>query len=166
MIGRFVLSAALAIAGLVVPGDAAAQARGGRDTTLPRYQSLKSDQVHLRVGPGTQHPIDWVLLRRNQPVRVIAESEQWRRIVDAAGTTGWVHQSMLSGRRYGEVTGEVRALRRDPTREALPVARLEPGVIGRLTECREGWCRMEAGGFAGWIARAEIWGIDPAESFR
>lgn len=163
-----VIAALAALVMAVAAGDAVAQTRGARDggDRVPRFESLKSANVHLRVGPGTQHPIDWVLQRANLPVRVIAEAEQWRRIVDATGTVGWVHQRMLSGRRYGLVTGEVRALRRDPDRAAVPVARLEPGVVGRLLECREGWCRMEAGGFRGWIARADIWGIDPDEVFK
>lgn len=144
--------------------QAGAQSRPARDADLgPRFQSLKSDNVHLRVGPGTQHPIEWVLQRRNLPVRVIAEIDQWRRIVDSTGTVGWVHQQMLSGRRYGIVTGEIRPLRREPVREAVAVARLEPGVIGRILECRDSWCRMEAGGFRGWIARNEFWGTDPNE---
>ncbi len=150
--------------GTLVAADAASQSRSSRDTdNAPRFQSLKSDNVHLRVGPGTQHPIEWVLQRRNLPVRVIAEIDQWRRIVDSAGTVGWVHQQMLSGRRYGIVTGEIRPLRREPSKEAVAVARLEPGVIGRLIECRDAWCRMEAGGFRGWIARAEIWGTEANE---
>ena len=146
----------------------AQQPRAARESgdNLPRFQSLKSDNVHLRVGPGTQHPIDWVLQRRNLPVRVVAEVDQWRRVIDSTGTVGWVHQQMLSARRHGVVTGEIRTLRRDPSPAAVAVARLEPGVIGRLLECREGWCRMEAGGFRGWIARDDIWGVAPGETFR
>jgi len=161
MFRRFAI---MAVALTLVAADAAGQSRAHRDAENgPRFQSLKSDNVHLRVGPGTQHPIEWVLQRRNLPVRVLAEIDQWRRIVDSSGTVGWVHQQMLSGRRYGIVTGEIRPLRREPNRDSVAVARLEPGVIGRLIECRDAWCRMEAGGFRGWIARAEIWGTDPNE---
>lgn len=158
----------LVLAALSCAGVAGAQPRAARETgdNLPRFQSLKSDSVHLRVGPGTQHPIDWVLQRRNLPVRVVAEVDQWRRVIDSMGTVGWVHQQMLSSRRHGLVVGEIRTLRRDPAADAVAVARLEPGVVGRLLECREGWCRMEAGGFRGWIARPEIWGIDPGETFK
>lgn len=159
MFRRFACMAAVLT---LVAADAAPQSRANADAP-PRYQSLKSDNVHLRVGPGTQHPIEWVLQRRNLPVRVIAEIDQWRRVVDASGTVGWVHQQMLSGRRYAIVTGEIRILRREPSRESVAVARLEPGVIGRLLECRDSWCRMEAGGFRGWIVRGEIWGTDPNE---
>ena len=68
MIRRFGLTL-LALSTLVAV-DAASQSRSGRDAdNAPRFQSLKSDNVHLRVGPGTQHPIEWVLQRRNLPVR-------------------------------------------------------------------------------------------------
>jgi SH3-like domain-containing protein len=97
---------------------------------------------------------------------VLAESDQWRKVRDSNGTEGWVSRALLSGARYGVVTGEIRALRRDPSADAVAVARLEPGVVGKLLECRDAWCRMEAGGFRGWIARAEFWGTDPGENFR
>jgi SH3-like domain-containing protein len=87
-------------------------------------------------------------------------------VIDSTGTVGWVHQQMLSARRHAIVTGEIRSLRRDPAAGSVAVARLEPGVVGRLLECREGWCRMEAGGFRGWVARPEIWGVDPGETFK
>jgi len=165
MTGR--LGAVLAVLAACLTFDAAAQTRGGRDApSAPHYLSLKSDTVHMRVGPGTQHPIEWVLQRRYMPVRVIAEIEQWRRVVDATGTTGWVHQQTLSSRRYAMVMGEVRSLRRAAQPDAVAIARLEPGVIGRLVECAGAWCRMEAGGFRGWIARTEIWGADPGETFK
>lgn len=165
MIRRF--AALLAVLASLWVWDARAQSRTNRDAGFtPRYQSLKSESVHLRVGPGTQHPIDWVLQRRNLPVRVIAEAETWRRIVDSTGTTGWVHQQTLSARRYAIVVGEPRDLRRAPQPGAAAVARLEPGVIGRLFECRDGWCRLEAGGFRGWMPRTEIWGVDPGETFK
>lgn len=147
--------------------EASPQSRSPRDPTFsPYYQSLKSDSVHMRVGPGTNHPIEWVMQRRNMPVRVIAEADTWRRIVDPSGTVGWVHQQTLSSRRYAVVVGEPRLLRRGPQADAAAVARLEPGVIGRLFECRDGWCRLEAGGFRGWIALAEIWGAEPGETFK
>ena len=165
MIGR--ISAVLAMLAACWMAMASAQTRNGRDApSTPHYQSLKSDTVHMRVGPGTQHPIEWVLQRRNLPVRVIAELEQWRRVVDPTGTAGWVHQQTLSSRRYAMVTGEIRSLRRAPQADAVTIALLEPGVIGRLMECAGAWCRMEAGGFRGWIARAEIWGTDPGEVFK
>jgi SH3-like domain-containing protein len=54
-------------------------------------------------------------------------------------------------------------LRARPSGEAEIVARAEPGVIAKLVECQPAWCRVEAGGVAGWLKRDEIWGVYPGE---
>ena len=100
------------LACLVVAGPPAlAQSRGTETLPIPRYVSLRSDEVNIRTGPGVQYPIEWVFTRRHMPVEVVEQFEHWRKIRDIEGTTGWVHQSMLSGKRYSIVTGEVRSLR-------------------------------------------------------
>ena len=71
---------------------------------------------------------------------------------------GWIHQSMLSGRRTIIVTGEVQTLRREASSESPAVARAEAGVVGRLSECEGDWCRVEIGGFEGWLERDAFWG--------
>ena len=136
------------------------------ELAVPRYVSLRADEVRLRAGPNITYPIEWVIRRRHLPVEIIAEFELWRRIRDPQGAEGWVHQSLLSGRRYAIVTGETRTLRRRPEPDAAAVARAEAGVIGELIECQGAWCRMDAGGFRGWLRRAEIWGVYPNEVVR
>ncbi len=133
---------------------------------VPRFVSLRSEPVNLRAGPGINFPVEWVLMRRHLPVEVLAEFQQWRKIRDGVGTEGWVHQSMLAGRRYAVVIGDARTIRRAPEPAAAPVAKLEPGVVGLLLECRGEWCRLEAGGFRGWLARGEIWGVYPGEAVK
>jgi SH3-like domain-containing protein len=144
---------------------ALAQSRGDA-LPLPRYVSLKSDEVNVRTGPGVQYPIEWVFTRRNLPVEVIEQYEYWRKIRDVEGATGWVHNSTITGRRYALVTGEIRSLRREPKLSAPEVARLEPGVIGQLLECEGAFCRIEAGGIKGWLARTEFWGVYPNEQIK
>ena len=158
------VAAALALA-LAPPGRAQAPARSD-GLPLPRFVSLRSEEVNLRAGPGVRYPVEWVFKRRHLPVEVLAEFEQWRKIRSSDGTEGWVHQSMLSGRRYAVVAGDVRTLRRNPEPAAGAVARLEPGVVGQLLECRDEWCRLDAGGFRGWVPRGELWGVYPGESVK
>lgn len=147
-------------------GPATAQNRGGDGLPLPRYVSLRSDEVNVRTGPGVRYPVEWVFLRRHMPVEVLAEFEHWRKIRDIEGTEGWVHQSMLSGRRYAIVTGEIRTLRQDPEPSAAAAARLEPGVLVQVLECEAAWCRVETADIKGWLRRAEFWGVYPNESVR
>jgi len=148
-----------------------AQAGGVTGLPLPRFVSLRADEVNLRTGPGIRYPIDWVYQRRGLPVEVIDEFEAWRRIRDRQGTSGWVHQSMLAADRTGVVVGERRALRGEPQATAAVVAWLEPGVIVLLESCEGGWCRAEAQdaeqqSYRGWLQQAEFWGSYPDESWR
>ena len=66
---------------------------------VPRFVSLRSAEVNVRTGPGTRYPVEWVFVKRDIPVEITAEFDTWRRIRDWEGTEGWVHQSMLSGKR-------------------------------------------------------------------
>ena len=48
------------------------------------------------------------------------------------------------------------------------IARLEPGVIGKLLECpatSADWCRVEIEESRGWLRRDEIWGVLPQEIY-
>jgi SH3-like domain-containing protein len=153
------------LAGLAAGGLAPAT---GAEINLPvpRFVSLRSDEVNVRTGPGVRYPIDWVFVRKTMPVEVLAEVDTWRKIRSLDGTEGWVHQSMLTGRRTAVVIGsQTRTLYKRNDAATATVALLEPGVIAGLLECRDAWCRIEAGGQKGWLPRDQIWGVLPSENF-
>ena len=81
-------------------------AKGASGLPLPRFVSLRANEVNLRSVPGIRFPIDWVYRRSGLPVEVIDEFDTWRQVRDWEGTTGWVHKSMVQGRRTVRVTGE------------------------------------------------------------
>jgi SH3-like domain-containing protein len=156
---------ALLLLSAVFAGPLAAQSQR-ENLPVPRFVSLRSEEVNLRTGPGVRYPVEWVFVRRQMPVEILQEFETWRRIRDRDGTEGWVHQSMLTGRRSAVVEGEMRNLRRRPETDAPVVARVEPGVIAAILECRDAWCRLETAGFRGWVQRGEIWGVYPNEAIK
>ena len=41
--------------------------------------------------------------------------------------------------------------------------RAAPGVVGRLSQCQSGWCRLDVKGQAGWIETNRLWGVEPTE---
>ena len=158
--GALLIGAICALVGRPAAADSL-----GSETKLPipRFVSLRSNEVNLRTGPGTIYPVEWVFVRRGLPVEVIAEFDVWRRIRDWQGTMGWVHQSMLDGRRTARITGADRELRSEPAEAGSIVVRLAPGVIGRLLECEASWCEIDAEGYRGWLKRDEFWGSYPDE---
>ena len=139
---------------------------GASGLTLPRFVSLRASEVNMRTGPGTRYPIDWVYKQRNLPVEIVDEFDTWRRIRDWEGSEGWVHQSMLHSRRSIMVVEDWVLLRRDPQQDALSVARLEPGAIGRLESCGDVWCVVAVQGFKGWLRRDDVYGIHGDEQVR
>jgi SH3-like domain-containing protein len=156
----------LALALLIMPAGTHAQVGRATGLPLPRFVSLSADQVNLRVGPGEDHPISWILTREGLPVEIVEEFDTWRKIRDPEGEEGWIHSSLLSSRRTIMVTGEVRDVRRTPGPDSRVVLRAEPGVIGQLFDCEENWCRIEIEGRRGWLQRSEFWGTLPGESVR
>ena len=132
---------------------------------IPRFVSLKGEPVNMRAGPGVRYPIRWVYVRRNLPLMVTAEFEFWRRVRDVDGAEGWIHKSLLRGRRMAIVTADGQMLRVEPRADAPPAAEAERGVIAELVACQGEWCRVEAGEVSGWLPRSAIFGALPDESF-
>ncbi len=131
-----------------------------------RFASLRASEVNLRAGPGMRYPIEWQFQRRNLPVVVLRRLENWRRIRDADGTTGWVHQSMLSSRRTVMVMADGAEVRARASEESRLRARAEQGAIGMLRSCTEGvaWCEISFSGVDGWVRGAALWGaVAPRE---
>ena len=153
---------------VIALGLAAAPARAADEDgglKVPRFVSLHSDKVNLRTGPGRRYPIEWVLTRKDMPVEVTAQFEQWRRIRAWDGTAGWVQQQMVGGKRFVVVEkGAARPVYRQPEPNSGVVARAEPGVIARLAECRGPWCRVETPDVSGWMRRTDLWGVYPDET--
>jgi len=135
---------------------------------LPRFATLRADEVYMRVGPGKRYPIEWVYKRRDLPVQIEREFEEWRLVRDQENTKGWMHQATLAPRRTGVVVGGEQVLRGDARDDAAPIARLKPGVIVRLRSCdtTSDWCEAQIQDYRGWVKRSEVWGLLPGEGIQ
>jgi len=174
-VARLLLAAALALPLAPVPAGAQAGAAQGLSLgpsglPLPRFVSLKSAKVNLRIGPGTAYPVEWMYLKSGLPMEIVQEYDNWRRVRDAEGTEGWINQSLLSGKRTGIVSPWQRgkdaliAMRTDPDASARIVANLEPGVVVTIRACNGDWCQMEVDGRRGWVEQSQLWGAYPGET--
>ncbi len=133
---------------------------------VPRYVSLGTDEVNVRTGPGARYPIKFVLKKDELPVEIIKEYDIWRQIRTQDGDEGWVHKSMLSGRRHVTVTGHMQTLYKKADASSRPVVKLEPGVIAGLDHCDNEWCYLKVASYKGWMKRENLWGIYPGEKIQ
>ncbi len=157
--------------GPVFAGEAQAAVLGPSGLPLPRFVSLKSGRVNLRLGPGRDYPVQWLYLKPGLPVEIVQEYDNWRRIRDSDGTEGWVLQTLLTGKRtaiaapWVEKDNGMIALFGAKDEAAYRVADMEPGVMGKVKECDGVWCNFESAGYDGYVRQAEIWGAYPGETF-
>ena len=106
---------------------------------------------------------------RDLPVRVHQRYDNWRRIEGPGGAEGWMAVALLSERRTGMVTGEqFMDLHEQPDSNSPVLYQVEPGAVGRISECDGQWCRIsfvvgrkQRGG--GWIVQGALWGVDEGE---
>ena len=143
---------------------------GSSGLPLPRFVSLRSGKVNSRIGPGVAYPVDWLYMKAGLPMEIIQEYDNWRRVRDADGAEGWINQALLSGKRTAITAPWQRgkdvtiALYATASKDAAPVAFVEPGVIGQIKACDGNWCEMVFDGHEGFVVQSQIWGAYPGEA--
>lgn len=149
---------------MIAVGMAVCATAADAQSKPPYWASISAGQAKMRTGPGRQFPASWLYLRANLPVRVIATYTNWRKIEDPEGIQGWMQANLLSVDRTGLVKGETRPMRERPKADAQIIWRAEPGVVGKLSECGRGWCKLDVRGRIGYIEAAHVWGVEPQEA--
>lgn len=153
--------------------------RGPSGLPLPRFVSLKTSNVRMRVGPGTNYPVAWLYLKQGEPLEIIQEYDNWRRVRDAQGTTGWIHGSLLSGKRTAIVTPWMRdnktmtvTVFAKPEKDAQAIAYIQPGVLTQLSSCDGAWCAVDVKmndsnrTLSGYTNQVDLWGAYPDEKIK
>lgn len=137
-------------------------------STSPYYVSIKSKskEANVRTGPSVKYPIRWVYQRPNWPMQVTATFEHWRKVRDAYGQAGWIHETLLTRKRHIVTKFEgVEELLKLPVDNADTIAVLENNVIGELIQCKNQWCKVQFNDHKGWIQTQYLWGVDRDEAF-
>ncbi|SFR76769.1 SH3 domain-containing protein [Sphingomonas jatrophae] len=152
--------AMIALPLLLIAAGAVAQA----PRPLPYWAALAAGDAMMRTGPGKEYPAVWRYRRVGLPLKVVAVHTSWRKVREMDGTEGWMASVLLTEDRTAMVTGEVRSLRAAPDDAAKVLWRAEPGVVGRVSQCRSGWCRLDVRGRAGFVEASGLWGVDAGET--
>jgi SH3-like domain-containing protein len=124
------------------------------------FLSTKFSNVSIRCAPNNASPVKVVLVKKNEPIKVLSTFDNWKKILDAEEDCGWVHISLLSKKRFVIVTSkESKIMYAKPVLGSRTVAKLMPGVRCRLISLQEGWCKVKIANYQGWITKNELWGI-------
>ena len=138
----------------------------GKETGLeiPRYVSLKSSDANIRVGPSKNYPIEIKYIKKNYPLKVLEEYEEWRKVKDFKKNIGWIHKSLISGNRTAIVLSkDNKNLDLLNTLDGNIIGEIGEGNIVNLEKCKIDWCLVSTGNFKGWINKKYIWGVKEKE---
>ena len=130
------------------------------DDGVPYWVSTRKDTANMRVGPGREYRINWTYTRKGVPMKVLRMMGGWRLVEDPDGARGWVLQQFLSRERTGMVKGSITALRENKDGSGRLLWRVAPGVMGKIGDCKAGWCPFDVDGRKGYIKASAVWGAD------
>ena len=122
--------------------------------------SLKNSLTYMRSGPGKEFPVKFEFKKKGYPLKVIAEFNNWRKVITFGKISGWVHTQLLSSFRTGLIT-KTSFLKTIPSVSSNSIAKLLPNLLITINECNELWCKIEIlkkKKFIGWVPKANIWG--------
>ena len=136
----------------------------GSGLPVPRFVTLKSNEVNMRVGPGREYPLSWVYKQKNLPVKVIAEFDTWRKVIDHEGTIGWMHSQLVGLKRYALIQSRLTKLHRKPDSTSTVLAVADKGVLLELQICEPQWCRVASESVRAYVRREDIWGVLETET--
>lgn len=127
---------------------------------VPRWVSLKHDEVYGRKGPGKDYPAVWIYRARGLPVQIVGETSEWRRVCDPFGGATWIHRSMVAGRRTVLALGpDAVNLLKAPKTGAPQVGMMAARALANLDRCEGDWCKVKVAGLTGWAPAASFWGL-------
>src|SRR5690606_3622610 len=137
----------------------AAPPASAQNREVPYWATLRAEEVNMRVGPSEAYPIEWVYRRQGLPIKVIRLMQGWRLVEDPDGARGWIVARLLDPDRGAIIIGKGLAeIRAEPNAASALRWRAEPGVIGALGNCEEGWCHLDIDGHKGWVRAERLWG--------
>lgn len=143
-----------------------ADAQETQDTQVEsalRSACLRSGKVNLHVGPGLNYPVDWVLTLKHMPVLILSDFGAWRRIKLYDGTVGWVHKSLLCGKKTAMTKRSV-LLMSGASDTSRPLAKMGKLVVVYVVKRSGEWIKVlvntpEQDKLVGWVPEKELWGI-------
>ena len=136
------------------------------DLEIPRFVSLKSNDVNIRVGPSVNYPIKLKYVFQNLPLEIIDEFDVWRKSKDYEGNIGWVHKSLIKGDRYiftgSLISSDIKLYSRP---KGKVIGLIKNKNVLELKNCTLDWCKVSKNSIEGWVLKENIWGVYEKETY-
>jgi len=132
----------------------------GSGLKIPRVVSLKNSLTYMRSGPGKKYPVIFEIRQKGYPLKIIAEFNNWRKVITSDKLTGWIHTQLLSSFRTGIILDTI-LLKKTPSDKSEAKAKLLPKLIVNIIRCDLKWCKIEIikeKTHSGWIKKKSVWG--------
>ena len=127
-------------------------------TEPKKFLSLKKDKVYLRQGPSKDYSIILIYNKKYLPVKILDSWENWRKIIDFENNSGWIHVSLLSGKKTAINKINNSIIFNSDTIYSKPLARVEKGRLLFVKKCKNEWCKVSSDKYVGWIKKNLLWG--------
>ena len=129
-----------------------------RDYTFtPKYASIKKEKAYSRHNASFDAPLEWIYKKKNLPILIIRERDNWREIRDIDGDISWMHVSMISNKRTF-INREDQNLLKYKNNNIVN-AIVKKGVVGKIINCDEIFCKVKIKNYKGLVEKKNLWGI-------
>lgn len=144
-------------------------ANSGNETGLeiPRFVSIKSNEANIRVGPSKNYPIIIKYIRENYPLKILDEYNEWRKVEDVEKNIGWIHNSLISGKRTGLIVSKKeKSIEIYNSVNGSSIGKIGIDNIVLIKKCKISWCVIKFDNYSGWVNKKNIWGVKNKEIFK
>ncbi|OQP03437.1 N-acetylmuramoyl-L-alanine amidase [Geobacillus sp. 44B] len=117
---------------------------------------VQEDHLNVRTGPGTSYRA-FAKLDQGETYHVLDKKGSWVKLRLNHGETGWVAKQYVIGvRKKAVVTADRLRVRSIPSSHGNIIGYLEQGQTVHIAETEDGWAKIVAPSFVGWVSSAYL----------
>ena len=124
----------------------------------PKYASLKKDRVYSRWNASFDAQVKFVYQKKNLPILIVDEHDVWKKVIDINNDWGWIHTSMISNKKTF-INNKEQNLLKYKDNSNIVNAIVKKGVVGKIINCDEIFCKVKIKPYRGWVEKKYLWGI-------
>ncbi len=130
---------------------------------LPRFASIRYNNVNARVGPGTQYPVKYIFQITPQPVKILNEYYSWYQVEGMDGFQGWVSKHYIGKPKFASSKFDTK-LYQNSRFSSNVRANITKGIVFEVDRCKNDFCKVKTSfsgrQFKGYIPKSALWGVE------